>query len=73
MTAIAKPPNPPGSAADLPPSSLPKPFLGPQGDENRDPPANAPAPVQPAVKVDDSAGSPDRPEAPNKATTRTAS
>ena len=32
----------PGGRAALPPGSLPKPYLGPQGDENRDPPANAP-------------------------------
>jgi hypothetical protein len=45
-------PNPPGGGAALPESSLPKPFFGPQGDENRDPPANAPAPVTPAPTVD---------------------
>jgi hypothetical protein len=45
----------PGGAAALPVDSLPKPFLGPQGDENRDPPANAPAPVPPieTVKIPD--------------------
>jgi hypothetical protein len=47
-------PIPPGGAAALPAGSLPKPFLGPQGDENRDPPVNAPAPVPPAKTVKDS-------------------
>ena len=46
-------PNPPGGAAALPEGSLSKPFLGPQGDENRTPPANAPAPVPPAPTVSD--------------------
>jgi hypothetical protein len=47
------PPTPsPGGAAELPPGSLPKPFLGPQGDENRDPPPNSPAPVNPTPRVD---------------------
>lgn len=52
-------PVPPGGRAALPEGRLPKPFLGPQGDENRDPPANAPAPVPPTdivVDVDDHAG-----------------
>ena len=44
-------PVPPGGSAALPPGSLPKPFLGPQGDENRDPPPNAPAPVNPTETV----------------------
>jgi hypothetical protein len=43
----------PGERAALPEGSLPDPFLGPQGDENRDPPANAPAPTFPAETVDD--------------------
>jgi hypothetical protein len=43
----------PGGAAALPEGSLKGPFLGPQGDENRDPPANAPAPVLPAETVRD--------------------
>jgi hypothetical protein len=55
------PPNPklppapavPGGAASLPEGALPKPFLGPQGDENRDPPAGAPAPVSPTETVKD--------------------
>jgi predicted nucleotidyltransferase len=47
------PPIPPGGAAALPEGSLPKPFLGPQGDENRAPPANAPAPVAPTETVTD--------------------
>ncbi len=34
-------PVPPGGAAALPEGTLPKPFLGPQGDENRDPPAGS--------------------------------
>jgi hypothetical protein len=52
------PPRPklPGGAAALPEGSLPKPFLGPQGDENRDPPAGAPAPVAPAPTVTDETG-----------------
>jgi hypothetical protein len=47
------PPIPPGSEAALPPGSLPGPFLGPQGDENRTPPPNAPVPVQPTETVED--------------------
>jgi len=47
------PPVPPGGSAALPAGSLPKPFLGPQGDENRDPPPNAPAPVNPTETVKD--------------------
>ena len=46
-------PLPPGGRAALPEGSLPKPFLGPQGDENRDPPPNAPAPVNPTQTVED--------------------
>jgi type I restriction enzyme S subunit len=46
-------PVPPGGAAALPEGSLPKPFLGPQGDENRDPPPGSPAPVPPAATVKD--------------------
>jgi hypothetical protein len=46
----------PGGAAALPEGSLPKPFLGPHGDENRDPPANAPVPIPPAPTVKDKAG-----------------
>lgn len=41
----------PGGAAELPPGTLPSPYLGPQGDENRDPPPNAPAPVKPTKTV----------------------
>jgi predicted nucleotidyltransferase len=48
---IAPEPVPPGGRAALPEGSLPKPFLQPQGDENRDPPANAPAPVAPTETV----------------------
>ncbi|PPQ37106.1 hypothetical protein CCS01_03820 [Rhodopila globiformis] len=40
-----------GGRDGLPPGSLPKPYLAPQGDENRDPPPNAPTPVEPAVTV----------------------
>jgi predicted nucleotidyltransferase len=43
----------PGGPAALPEGSLPKPFLEPQGDENRDPPAGAPAPVNPTAKIKD--------------------
>jgi hypothetical protein len=46
-------PIPSGGAAALPEGSLSKPFLGPQGDENRDPPPNAPAPVQTDQTVKD--------------------
>ena len=46
-------PIPPGGSAALPADSLPKPFLGPQGDENRTPPPNAPAPVPPTETVED--------------------
>ncbi|HEY1412315.1 MAG TPA: hypothetical protein VGF36_09245 [Rhodopila sp.] len=52
-TKMPPAPNPPGGAAALPAGSLPKPFLGPQGDENRDPPADSPAPVTPAPTVRD--------------------
>ena len=47
------PPIPPGQNAALPAGSLRKPFLGPQGDENRAPPSNAPAPVNPTTTVPD--------------------
>jgi hypothetical protein len=43
----------PGGRAALPPGSLPKPYLGPQGDENRQPPPGAPAPVTKAPTVDE--------------------
>jgi hypothetical protein len=33
----------PGDRASLPPGRLPRPFFGPQGDENRDPPPGASA------------------------------
>jgi predicted nucleotidyltransferase len=52
-TKLPPPPTLPGGAAALPEGTLPKPFLGPQGDENRDPPANAPAPVNPTQTVKD--------------------
>jgi hypothetical protein len=38
----------PGGAAALPPGSLPRPYFGPQSDENRDPPLDAPGPVDPS-------------------------
>jgi hypothetical protein len=41
----------PGQRADLPAGSLPGPYLGPQGDENRTPPPNAPSPVKPVPTV----------------------
>jgi len=52
-TTLPPPPEPPGGAAALPEGSLPKPYLGPQGDENRDPPANAPVPVPSTETVKD--------------------
>lgn len=42
----------PGSRAALPAGSLPKPYLGPQGDENRNPPANAPTSPGPSETVE---------------------
>ena len=42
----------PGGSAALPAGSLRGPFLGPQGDENREPPLNAPVAPQPAETVD---------------------
>jgi hypothetical protein len=41
----------PGGRAALPAGSLSKPFLGPQGDENRTPPADAPVPPSPAARL----------------------
>nr|WP_294529562.1 hypothetical protein [uncultured Rhodopila sp.] len=41
----------PGERAGLPPGSLPEPYLGPQGDENRDPPPDAPSPTGPADSI----------------------
>ncbi len=46
----------PGSRAALPPGSLPKPYLGPQGDENRNPPANAPVAPNPNETVETRGG-----------------
>lgn len=51
-TPLPQRPGMPGGAAALPEGSLSKPFLGPQGDENRDPPPNAPAPVSPTATVE---------------------
>jgi hypothetical protein len=48
---VSQPERMPGQRADLPAGSLPGPYLGPQGDENRAPPSNAPSPVKPAVTV----------------------
>jgi NADPH-dependent 2,4-dienoyl-CoA reductase/sulfur reductase-like enzyme/nitrite reductase/ring-hydroxylating ferredoxin subunit len=49
------PPSPPGGMpggqAALPEGTLPTTYLGPQGDEQRDPPAGSPAPVLPAPVV----------------------
>lgn len=53
----------PGNRAPLPEGSLSATYLAAQGDENRQPPSNAPAPVNPAVTVDD----PPRPEDPDAA------
>jgi hypothetical protein len=46
----------PGMRADLPPGSLPGPYLAAQGDENRTPPANAPSAVAQAITVAAPAG-----------------
>ena len=51
MPPMQRPDRLPGGRAALPPDSLSKPFFGPQGDENRTPPPNAPAPVKPVAKV----------------------
>ncbi len=42
----------PGDRAGLPPGSLSKPYFGPQGDESRQPPADAPADVKPAPTLE---------------------
>lgn len=44
-----------GDRAALPPGSLPNPYLGTQGDENRQPPPNAPSPVNRQPTVGDAA------------------
>lgn len=41
----------PGERAALPEGTLPNPYLGAQGDENREPPRNAPSQVEPTVTV----------------------
>ncbi len=51
MPPMREPDGVPGGRAALPADSLSKPFLGPQGDEHRTPPRNAPAPVKPAATV----------------------
>jgi hypothetical protein len=43
----------PGGRAALRPGRLPKPYFGPQGDENRNPPSASPAPVTPAPVIED--------------------
>jgi hypothetical protein len=45
-------PGVPGERDGLPEGSLPGPFLGPHGDENRPPPGNAPVPTGPAETVE---------------------
>jgi hypothetical protein len=55
-SAFIPPDGMPGMRAGLPAGSLPGPYLGPQGDEDRTPPGNAPSPVTPAVTVADPAG-----------------
>jgi hypothetical protein len=51
-----------GGREGLPPGSLPKPYLEPQGDENRDPPPNAPSPAQPTVTVETARRNAGKPE-----------
>jgi hypothetical protein len=41
----------PGGRAALPAGTLSKTYLAPQGDEHRDPPADAPSPVNPVATV----------------------
>jgi hypothetical protein len=43
----------PGGSAALPEGELSKPFFGPQGDENREPPPNSPVPPQLGIRVTD--------------------
>lgn len=52
MTPPKKLPDIPGANAALPAGSLPGPYLGPHSDENRDPPPNSPAPVNPVTLID---------------------
>jgi hypothetical protein len=52
MPQAGSPDRMPGGEAALPKDALPKPFLGPQGDENRRPPPGSPAPVSPAPVVE---------------------
>ena len=51
MPPMREPERLPGDRAALPENTLSKPFFGPQGDENRNPPANAPVPPNPTVRV----------------------
>lgn len=51
MPPMRQPDRLPGDRAALPENTLSKPFFGPQGDENRNAPANAPVPPQPTVTV----------------------
>ncbi len=60
----------PGGRATLPPDGLSKPFFGPQGDENRPPPQDAPAPVKPAATTSKAAKSPPSPTGPRNAAGR---
>jgi hypothetical protein len=64
MPPLREPDRLPGGRAALPADSLPKPLFGPQGNENRDPPQNAPAPVKHAATI---APRPPRPNGPRKA------
>jgi hypothetical protein len=51
-----------GGREALPPGGLSKPYLGPQGDENRDPPSHAPSPTEPAVTTETARRSADKQE-----------
>ncbi len=51
MPKLRDPDGLPGQRADLPAGSLPPPYFGPQGDESREPPVNAPSPVNPGKFV----------------------
>ncbi len=51
-----------GGRAALPPGSLSKPYLETQGDENRDPPPNAPSPVEGTATVETARRNAEKPE-----------
>jgi hypothetical protein len=53
LPALTPQPGLPGQRASLPKGALSKPYFGPQGDENRDPPDNAPS--EPPQYRDDAA------------------